>query len=317
VNSPSNPAVEQTRTVAVAGTTSTDHSAKSSALAIAVLALSALIFSTGGLFVRSLDHPHAWTTVLCRSIAACVSLILLIVFREKRNPISAITTMGKPGLGVAAAFAASSIGMVVALSQTTVAIVLVIFALSPLVAALMAWAMLGEKVHSYTWVAIAVTVGGVAFMVSGPGAGGITIGALIAFLIPLSFGYGAVVIRQHANIAMTPAMLLAMMISAVIALPFARPFDLNRHDFLLLMLFGFAQLGLGLALFSAAAPRIPATEVALLAMLEPIAGPIWVWAFHGEYPGVSGLIGGSVVFVALAVHTVVAASKSSTVATLP
>ena len=45
-----------------------------------------------------------------------------------------------------------------------------------------------------------------------------------------------------------------------------------------------------------------------MSMLEPIMGPIWVWIFVGEYPGVPALIGGSIVFVALAAHTVYAAS---------
>ena len=55
--------------------------------------------------------------------------------------------------------------MVVALTKTSVAVVLVIFALSPLAAAVMAWILIGERVRNYTWVAIAVTVAGVAFMV--------------------------------------------------------------------------------------------------------------------------------------------------------
>ena len=45
-------------------------------------------------------------------------------------------------------------------------------------------------------------------------------------------------------------------------------------------------------------------------MLEPIMGPIWVWIFLDDYPGVPALVGGSVVFIALAVHTVYAASKT-------
>ena len=44
--------------------------------------------------------------------------------------------------------------MVVALTKTSVAIVLVIFALSPLAAAVMAWILIGERVRNYTWIAI-------------------------------------------------------------------------------------------------------------------------------------------------------------------
>ena len=280
--------------------------------AVLLLTTSALIFSTGGLFIRKLDDPHAWQTVFWRSAAACVSLGLLIIWRERTNPLRAIVKIGRPGWAVGVAFCLSSIGMVVALSKTSVAIVLVIFALSPLAAAVLAWILMGERVRAYTWIAIAVTVAGVAFMVSGPGVGGSASGALIALVIPIAFGYGTVMIRRHSEIAMAPAMLLAAAMSAIIALPFAHPFDISRHDLLLLLTFGFAQLGIGLALFSIGAAQAPATDVALISMLEPIMGPIWVWIFVDEYPGVPALIGGTIVFVALAVHTVYAASRSGT-----
>ena len=110
---------------------------------------------------------------------------------------------------------------------------------------------------------------------------------------------------------MAPAMLLSAMMSTLISLPFANPFDISGHDLVLLLMFGFAQLGLGLALFSIGAARAPATDVALISMLEPIMGPIWVWIFVDEYPGVPAIIGGAIVFVALAAHTIYAASRSN------
>jgi len=284
------------------------HDAKASPLSVLLLCVASLIFSTGGLFVRGLQHPHAWTTVFWRSVSAAVSIALLIIWRERRNPFRAILTMGRPGWTVGAAFAASSIGMVVALSRTSVAIVLVIFALGPLVAALMAWIIIRERVRSSTWAAIAVTVVGVGYMVSGSSGHNSGSGALIAFIIPVSFGFGTVMSRRHKDIPMAAAMLLSALISAVIAIPFAHPTDVNRHDFIVLLAFGFCQLGVGLAIFSVGAARAPATEVALLSMLEPITGPIWVWIFDHENPGVPALIGGSAVFIALAAHTLYVAS---------
>jgi drug/metabolite transporter (DMT)-like permease len=276
-----------------------------------LLAVSALIFSTGALFVRGLNDDHAWTIVFWRSLAACGSLALLIVWRERVNPLRSVVAIGRPGWMVAAAFCASSIGMVTALARTSVAIVLVIFALSPLAAALMARVLIGEHVQRSTWIAIAVTVAGVAFMVSGQTEGGAASGALIALIIPVAFGYGTVEIRRSSHIGMAPAMLLAAVLGLIISLPFANPLAVDRHDLILLLVFGFAQLGIGLAIFSVGAARAPATDVALISMLEPIMGPIWVWAFMNEYPGVPALIGGSVVFLALAVHTVYAASRQS------
>jgi len=279
--------------------------------AVVLLTVSSLIFSTGGLFIRELDDPQAWRTVFWRSLGACFSLAVLIVWREKTDPFRAVIRIGRPGWAVGAAFSASSIGMVVALTKTSVAIVLVIFALSPLAAAVMARIIIGERIRGYTWIAIGTTVAGVAFMVSGPGAGGSAAGALIALIIPIAFGFGTVMIRRHSEIAMAPAMLLSAAISCLISAPFAHPFDISTHDLVLLLTFGFAQLGIGLAVFSIGAAHAPATDVALLSMIEPIVGPIWVWIFVAEYPGVPALIGGSIVFVALAVHTLYAASRAA------
>jgi drug/metabolite transporter (DMT)-like permease len=297
----------------VGGGSSTDrrHASGTPYVSLLLLVISALMFSTGGLFVREIQHPQAWRTVFWRSISASVSLAIVILWRERGNATRVVLSMGRPGWAVAASFSASSIGMVVALTRTSVAIVLVIFSLSPLVAAVMAWVLIGERVKNYTWVAIGVTVLGVAFMVSGPNAGGLSTGALIAFVIPLAFGFGAVTIRQHAGITMVPAMLLSTLLSALISLPFAHPMAVTRHDLTVMFAFGFAQLGVGLAIFSVAAARAPATDVALISMLEPIMGPIWVWLRKDEYPGVSALIGGSVVFVALAVHTLYASNRSA------
>jgi drug/metabolite transporter (DMT)-like permease len=302
-----------------------DHRARNvsrvrhSSLSVVLLVVAALIFSTGALFVRALDHPHAFTTVFWRSVSAAVSLAIIVRVRDGGNPVRAVLGLKRPSLVVAACLAVSSIGMVVALSKTSAAIVLVIFSLGPLVAAVFAWLIVGERVGIHTRVAIAVTVAGVAFMVSGPRAQGSAVGVLVAFAIPLAFGLSAVVIRQHADTPMTAAMLLAVVASAVVALPFAHPLAVTRHDLLLLLAFGGLQLGIGLAVFSVGAAMAPATEVALLSMLEPVLGPVWVWLFVNEYPGIRGLIGAAIVFTALALHTLYASTIATgkTPATLP
>lgn len=280
---------------------------------LVLLVGASLIFSTGGLFVRSVHTDNAWTIVFWRSLSACVSIVVFMLISDRRGALASLRTMGVPGLLVGASFCVSSISMVAALSHTSVAVTLVILALTPLAAALLARVFIGETVHGYTWAAIAVTVAGVAYMVSGPGANVNAVGVMIALLIPITFGVGIIVIRKHPGIGMVPAMLLACAMSTAIALPLGKPFDIDRHDLLLLCLFGFGQLGLGLAIFAVGAKGAPATEAALLSMLEPVLGPIWVWIFKDEYPGVPGLIGGGIVFAALAVHTVYAAHRESRV----
>jgi drug/metabolite transporter (DMT)-like permease len=47
---------------------------------------------------------------------------------------------------------------------------------------------------------------------------------------------------------------------------------------------------------------LPSALAALIGVAEPVLGPVWVWLFHGELPGVRTLLGGLVVFVALLAH---------------
>jgi drug/metabolite transporter (DMT)-like permease len=57
-----------------------------------------------------------------------------------------------------------------------------------------------------------------------------------------------------------------------------------------------------MALFVSGARLIPSALAALIGIVEPVLGPIWVWLVHGEVPGARTLLGGTIVFLALAAH---------------
>ena len=102
---------------------------------------------------------------------------------------------------------------------------------------------------------------------------------------------------------MTAAAGLAGVFSAAFAWWPARPLDVGADDLALLALFGAAQLGFGLILFTAGARLIPVAEAALIAVLESVLGPVWVWLALGETGAPAGLLGGAIIRAALVVHT--------------
>ena len=59
------------------------------------------------------------------------------------------------------------------------------------------------------------------------------------------------------------------------------------------------QLGAGCLLATAASRDLSATELGLLALLEPILGPVWVWVLMGENPGTATVAGGAIVMGAV------------------
>ena len=49
-----------------------------------------------------------------------------------------------------------------------------------------------------------------------------------------------------------------------------------------------------------ASRTLTAPEIALLALLEVVLGPIWAWLGAGEVPAITTVIGGAIVLAALA-----------------
>jgi drug/metabolite transporter (DMT)-like permease len=70
-------------------------------------------------------------------------------------------------------------------------------------------------------------------------------------------------------------------------------------DVALLLALGLIQMTLGLSFFLHALRLLPAAQVTLIALLEPVLGPVWVWLFKGEEPTASTIVGGVLVLVAL------------------
>ena len=85
----------------------------------------------------------------------------------------------------------------------------------------------------------------------------------------------------------------------VVFAPFSDPAAVRGQDLGVLAVLGFVQMGLGLIFMTLGARLIPAAEVALISLLEIVLGPLWVWIFRSEQPGVGTLVGGAVVLAAV------------------
>ena len=90
--------------------------------------------------------------------------------------------------------------------------------------------------------------------------------------------------KYHAHVDMLPQVMVAGILSLVLAAAFAPPFAATGRDLGILAVMGCVQLGTGCLLATAASRHLTATELGLLALLEPILGPLWVWTFMGEAP---------------------------------
>lgn len=274
------------------------------ATGIILIALSALLWSFGGTFSRFLTVDSNWTVVFWRSYFATVFLIVFMVIQYGvETTIHMFRNMGWPGLSVALCFAVASASFVVALSYTSVANILLMQAGVPLIAALMAWALFGEKPSRGTWIAIVAVITGIAVMVSETLGGKVSpMGDGLALLIAFAFSIATVITRRHAEVRMLPAVTLGTFIAWMASCGLVSNLVVSLPDMGWLVAFGALNLGLGLAMFAMGARLIPAALAALVGTLEPVLGPLWVWLIHNEVPSQRTIVGGAIVFAALFTH---------------
>jgi drug/metabolite transporter (DMT)-like permease len=270
---------------------------------VALVTGAALIWSLGGLVARLVETDNSWTTIFWRSASAFAFLLAYLALTDGRSTPRRFAEMGWQGLVVGLCFAGASISFIVALSLTSVAKTLIIMSSTPLIAAVFGLAFLGESIGRATYLTIAAVMVGTVIMVSGSAGGGSFAGDVVAILVPISLAGAIVVSRSNPHIRMLPAACLGAGLAALISLPLAAPFDVTTRDLTIMFLFGSVQLGLGLVLFVTGVRLIAAAQSALIGMLEPILGPVWVWLALGERPTAPVVIGGAIVIASVAART--------------
>ncbi len=267
------------------------------------VALAAIAWSTAGLLQRELTVGTA-TQLAGRAFFALLGVLTYVVVSEKGHVVRAFRATGRGGLAVAALMAISSASFIVALNHTSVANVLFVLAIGPVLAAALG-TFAGERVSGPTWLAMGIALGGVAVMVGGPGRPG-AVGGGLSFLCALSFALMLVITRRRRDVSMAPATCLSQLIVLLCAAPFAHPGEVDAKDLALLVGLGVGQIGLGLIFLTIGARLIPAAEVALITLLEIVLGPIWVWIARGEQPSATTLTGGAIVLGAVVFQAVAA-----------
>jgi drug/metabolite transporter (DMT)-like permease len=260
------------------------------------VALAAIAWSTAGLFQRELTVDLA-TQLAGRAFFAVLAILAFVAVAERGGVVRGFRAIGRAGLLMAALMAVSSGAFIAALNYTSVANVLFLQALAPVLAAVFG-TFVGEPVARRTWIAMAVAVAGVALMVGGPSHPSLA-GFTLSVLMSVSFAGTIVITRHQRQVSMAPATCLSQVLVFVCAAPFASASSIGGEDLALLAGLGITQIGLGLIFLSIGARLIPAAEVALITLLEIVLGPLWVWVALGESPGTTTLVGGAIVLAAV------------------
>ena len=260
----------------------------------------ALLWSTGGLFIK-------WTTLSAveltfgRSLLAAVT-VALFTRREgfRLNAMTALTSV---------LYAALLLLFVVATKLTTAANAIFLQYTAPLYVLVLEPLLYKEKFRRADLFVVAACVTGMSLFFVGKLRPQDVSGNLAALCSGLCFAFYILLLRhphtQRVNRASSVIYgnLLLVIFTAPAGLSAAG--HMTAWDALSVLYLGVVQIGLAYTLFTLGMARgVRSLDAGIVGYIEPVLNPVWVYLFLGERPSAWALAGGAVIIAAVAAHTV-------------
>ncbi len=261
---------------------------------IVMVAASAVLWSTAGLFVRlaTLDTP---TLVMWRSLFAALTLGGLAIARGGPARLLAVLRSGWIGMLFIGTSVVSSTAYVLALRLTTVANVMTVYAALPFIATGIGFVWIRETVSRRFLIAGVLATGGI--VASAGGSSGIKdlagIGA--ALVMTTGFAVQLVAIRRYGRVDVMALNAAAAAVSVPLMLPFAHWGLPGPVQLASVACYGALTTGMAYVLALEGGRRVSPGEVGFISMLDVVLGPLWVLIAFGERPEATTIVGGGFV----------------------
>ena len=283
-----------------------------------LVVVAAFLWSSGGLGVKSIVHLPALGIAGLRGFFAALGMGFVTAWMAKKRQVRVGTVLRRPWvLAAAVAYTITVISFVLAARLTTATNAILIQYTGPVYVAVLSWPLLGERPRPVDWIAIAGCLLGMLVCVSGEK---LDFGASsqgLAFAVVSSFGFASLPLclrkdseatrRQGLKadgispmVAMTLGNVFASL--ALFAVP-AAVWACDLHDLGIAAFLGIGQIAIPYVLYGLAVQHISALKSSLLAFVEPVLTPLWVFLGIGEIPSAAAGLGGVIILVSLALQS--------------
>lgn len=269
---------------------------------ILYLLLTALLWSTGGLLIKSID-AHPFAIAGGRSIIAG---IVLWVYLRKPNFTYSIAQ-----LSGAFMYALTVILFVLANKMTSSANAILLQYTGPIWVALFSGVILKERVQTIDWLAVITVIMGMSlFFMDELTISGMN-GNIIAICSGFAFAGLAIALRIQKDDSPFESILLGNILTGVFGSYWImESLPLSNGSIIGLLLLGIIQLGIPYILYAKAIQHVTALESILIPVLEPLMNPLWVFLVAGEIPGKGAFIGGTIVLLAIIFRSIMSQRRS-------
>jgi drug/metabolite transporter, DME family len=272
----------------------------------------ALLFSTGGAGIKAAAFTGVQVSALRSGIAAVVLLMLLRALSPGRG--MKLLTLSPAMVAAAVVYAATLTLFVLATKLTSAANAIFLQDTAPLYLLLLGPLILHERFRSRDLVYLLCVGAGLILCVIGRPEPTTTApdpmrGNLLALVCGVTWALTLLGLRyiqrdQAQTSVGLSAVTLGSFFASLAAWPFAWPLPAaSALEWATVVYLGVCQVGLAYVCLTAAMRVLPALDVSLLLLIEPVLNPIWTWMIHGEQPGTYTIIGGAIIIGATATKT--------------
>ncbi|MDR3356725.1 MAG: DMT family transporter [Spirochaetaceae bacterium] len=263
--------------------------------------LCALLWSTSGLFIKLIDADPFFIAGARSLIAALTMLAARCIFM--RSPFGGIVAaLRSPAFWVSGiAYSATMTSFVVANKLTASANVILLQYSAPVWAALLSIVLLKEKPRVENWIALALVLGGLFIIFHGSFSSGSLAGDMIALASGVMFALNSVCMRMQKDSGPAYSLLLSNTITAFFAFPllFSGKLVLSLPESGAILFMGTVQIGFASILYAYGIKRVSAFAALIIASIEPVLNPVWVFVVTGEKPALNAISGGLVIVFAV------------------
>jgi len=270
---------------------------------ILAMAATAFLWSIAGLFIKVID----WNPIAIAGMRSFIaSIVILIYLKRPRIHLSF------PQIAAAIANAATMLLFVSANKTTTAANAIILQYIAPILTAFIGAILLKERTHMEHFAALPLVVAGMIVMFFDELGGGKLFGNVLAIMSAVTFSFYFVFMRMQKDGSPLESILLSHWLTAgiciVISLFLPAP-HVTQKSLVAIAVLGVVQIGISSILFSIAIKRISAVSAILIAVIEPVFNPVWVFFAIGEAPGSNALIGGGIIVMAVTIASIITAHR--------
>lgn len=267
-----------------------------------------------GLVLRLIEDADGFQILFYRSIGLSAVLVAIICLRRAVTPLRLIGQIDRHDLAMGLMLSLAFATYVFSMLYTSVGATLFLLTVAPFLTALLAWFVLGERVRLAGWLTMIAALVGVGLMMGTGVSEGRLIGNFLAIVSAGLFAVMLVIARHSGKSDVMGGTLMggcfAILLAGLAAYIVGSGLAVSTRDLGLSLFMGVCTIGIGIALVTWATPYVPAAEVAILVLIESVAGPVWVWLFLGETMQPLEVLGGVIVMSAVVLFTLFASRSS-------